>query len=193
MGHEDLVVSLACAMWPENDEGDAWAFWHDSRLAARVIERLTHQLLRFSPTHLAGVETRGLVLASALASRTCLPLVPVRKTPCHLLGECLTSVTDADYKGRHVSFAASRRALPHGGRVVIVDDWVDTGSTNRAVDAIIRAAGATTVGSVAVIDATARPSGNQKPFSFPFAALVTLDQLQQARPAFAPSDLRRQL
>lgn len=88
----------------------------------------------------AGLDAMGFVLASALAARLGLGFLPVRKA-----GKlCVETdrVAFTNYSGRTQDMEMRLPAFAPGTRVLLVDQWVETGGTMRgAIDLVTRQEG----------------------------------------------------
>lgn len=91
----------------------------------------------------AGIEARGFLLASALAYTTGASLLTVRKE-----GKLPGSVLSADYSLEYgtATLQVGADAVPHGARVLIVDDVLATGGSAYAAARLMEKAGAQVAG-----------------------------------------------
>jgi adenine phosphoribosyltransferase len=62
--------------------------------------------------------------------------------------------TGPDYKGERDRLRLQADVLPAGARVLVVDDWFETGSQFRAARSLLERAGATVVGASVLVDET---------------------------------------
>jgi adenine phosphoribosyltransferase len=62
--------------------------------------------------------------------------------------------TAPDWRGRHVEILISRRAVRSGDRLLLVDDWIETGSQARTVSTLAEQRGADVVGVSVLVDDT---------------------------------------
>jgi adenine phosphoribosyltransferase len=76
----------------------------------------------------------------------------VRKADGWLPGELAEAVTEPDWQGHTHSLRIQRDALGPEDRVVLVDDWFETGSQALAARQLIESTGATLVGMSIVVD-----------------------------------------
>jgi adenine phosphoribosyltransferase len=76
----------------------------------------------------------------------------VRKQDGWLPGDVAERETEPDWQGRRHALRLQRGALGPEDRVVLVDDWFETGSQALASRALIEEAGATLVGMSIVVD-----------------------------------------
>jgi adenine phosphoribosyltransferase len=66
----------------------------------------------------------------------------------------LVEATAVDYKGEVGQLRLQAEVLPTGARVIVVDDWFETGSQFRAARALLERAGAAVIGASVVVDET---------------------------------------
>ena len=92
----------------------------------------------------AGIDALGFILGAALALRTHTGFVPIRK------GGKLPVAVDAaecvDYTGQRKTLELRRDALRPGTRVLVVDEWIETGAQVRAAIHLIERQGGVIAG-----------------------------------------------
>ncbi len=111
----------------------------DASLFREMTEAMAAPFARRGITHVVSVESRGFILGGPIAQHLGAGFVPARKRgklPWRTLGEEYSLEYGTDMLEIHVD------ALPHGARVVIVDDVLATGGTAAAVGALVRRGGA---------------------------------------------------
>lgn len=94
-------------------------------------------------THLAALEARGFLFASAIAVRIGIPLVLMRK-PGKLPAPHHTEEYELEYG--HASLEVHDDALGAGDRVVVIDDVLATGGTAAAAGRLVMACNAELLG-----------------------------------------------
>jgi adenine phosphoribosyltransferase len=67
-------------------------------------------------------------------------------------GEKLERVTPPDYRNEQLQLRLQRESLMGGDRVLIVDDWFETGSQALAAKSLVEAGGAHFVGASVIVD-----------------------------------------
>lgn len=65
----------------------------------------------------------------------------------------LVATTPLDYRGRNMELSFRARLLQGGDRVLVVDDWADTGRQLLAMASLVEQSGARYVGAAVVVDA----------------------------------------
>jgi adenine phosphoribosyltransferase len=119
-----------------------------------TFAELRADLLRVAPgepTAVAGIDAPGFVPGSALAVDLGVGFVAVRKAGKlpYPRGELLRREV-TDYSGGRRALELRPDALDDDDRVLLVDEWVETGAQMRAAAALVEAAGAAVAGVVAV-------------------------------------------
>ena len=136
---------------------DVWALFADPASLRECVDRLVEPYRDAGVTHVAGIESRGFILGGGAAVALGAGFVAVRKGGGHFPGELLSEPAARDYRGAESVLRLQAHALPAGARVLVVDDWLETGSQLRAVRALLRRAGADLVGVAVVVDQSDEP------------------------------------
>ena len=102
-------------------------------------------------TVVVGPEARGFVLGALCARALDVGLVLARKTGSIHPGPRVTTTSEPDWRGRQISFEISK-VLGPTDRVLLVDDWIETGSQADAVRRAIELCGAVLVGTSVIVD-----------------------------------------
>ncbi|EKM98706.1 MULTISPECIES: adenine phosphoribosyltransferase [Acidocella] len=121
-------------------DADAWQV---------AMGRLANRVRAYHPTVLAGVESRGFLLAAPLALKLGCGFVMIRK-PGKLPGATVGLDYALEYGTDRVEIQAD--AVEPGARVVVVDDLLATGGTMAAGIELLRKVGAEVVAAAAVIE-----------------------------------------
>ena len=140
---------------------DVWRVLLDPELLSRVVDEMSTPFRELAVTKVLGVDGRGLAFASGVALQLRAGLLPARAPGTFLPGALLEAEAGSDYLKRSVRLAVQRDALRRRDRVLVVDDWAETGSHLRAAAALVEAARADLVGISVVIDQL--PSGTSLP------------------------------
>jgi adenine phosphoribosyltransferase len=148
-----LAEDLAERMCEDgNARADIWRAFADRELFARVVAAMAAPYRGERYTKVAGVEARGFVLGGAMAAHTGAGFVAVRKEEGWLPGDVAECVTGPDWQGHTHALRLQREALGPEDRVVLVDDWFETGAQALAARELIEGTGATLVGMSIVVD-----------------------------------------
>ena len=135
-----------------------------------TINRLTALIEPMNADMLAGIESRGFLVAAPLALQMGLGFTMVRKK-----GKLPADVVELDYDLEYGSDTVQVHAdaVKPGQRVVILDDLLATGGTLSASAKLIEKAGGTVVGAACVMELTFL-NGREK-LDMPFESLVRYD------------------
>src|SRR5262249_35864131 len=106
---------------------DVWRLFDDGERLREGAEELVEPF-RGEVTRVAGVESRGFILGTAAALALGVGFVPVRKASGLFPGPKEVVETEADYRGNRHTLRVQRAALGAVDRVLLVDDWIETGS-----------------------------------------------------------------
>ena len=95
-----------------------------------------------------GTDALGFVVGTALALRLGVGFVPVRKGG--KLPVRNERVAFRDYSGQEKAFELRAEPWPRGTRVLLTDEWIETGATAAAAVELIERAGGIVVGIAAI-------------------------------------------
>ena len=95
-----------------------------------------------------GLDAMGFVLGSALATRLGVGFLPIRKAG--KLCVDTDSVSFTNYSGRTQDMEMRKPAFAKGTRVLLVDQWIETGGTMEGAIALVERQGGEVAGLVAV-------------------------------------------
>ncbi len=138
--------------------------WQDA------VERMAGMVARHQPTLLAGIESRGFLLAAPLALRLGCGFVMLRKR-----GKLPGEVTGLDYALEYGQdrIEIQADAISGAQRVVLLDDLLATGGTMRAGVDLLRQVGADVAAAAVLIELSFL--GGRGRLGLPLDALVTYD------------------
>ncbi|XP_033488218.2 adenine phosphoribosyltransferase [Epinephelus lanceolatus] len=148
--HKGWYLSL---MAP-NTKGPKFAWLDPSRLYCNSLALADCVKDLLSPFHsdtidlVAGIDSMGFILGASLAKTLGKGFLAIRKAG-HL---CVSTEyqTYSDYTGREKTMEVRLDVLKPGIRVLIVDQWIETGGTMKAAIKLVERLGATVVGVAAV-------------------------------------------
>jgi adenine phosphoribosyltransferase len=109
-------------------------------------------------TVVASPEARGFVLGGLVARELGTGLVLVRKQGSHHPGASVQVRAAPDWRGRELLLRLHPDVLRPTDRVLVVDDWIETGHQADAIQTLITRCGARFVGVAALVDDTTRPT-----------------------------------
>lgn len=123
-------------------DADAWQV---------AMGRMANAVRAYQPDLLAGVESRGFLIAAPLALKLGCGFIMLRKSN-KLPGETVSLSYDLEYGTDRIEVQAD--AIEPGQRVVVVDDLLATGGTMSAGIALLRKVGAVVPAAAALIELT---------------------------------------
>jgi adenine phosphoribosyltransferase len=133
---------------------DVTPLFGDYEAFSSLVDDLVVQLASVDFDLVAGIDALGFILGTALAMRTRKGFLPIRK------GGKLPVVTDAaeftDYSGQRKALELRRDAIRPGTRMLVVDEWIETGAQVRAAIQLIEGQGGIVAG-VATIHIDTNP------------------------------------
>lgn len=97
-------------------------------------------------------EARGPILGSLVAVELQAGLMLARKDAQNHPGADIHVVSGPTWRGHSETFQARTFDLSNQDRVLVVDDWITTGSSIRAAAEIIQRCGATYIGATVLVD-----------------------------------------
>jgi adenine phosphoribosyltransferase len=170
----DLAARVAARFrWVEG-HADMWSLFADASLFEGITSALAGPFGGAKITKVAGIEARGFILGGAVARELETGFVAIRKETGLFPGRKLTRITASDYRGNSSLFRLQRASFSPGDRVLVVDDWIETGSQVAAAQALIEEVGAEFVGVSVIVDQLPRDS---TPMLGKFAALIRAEAL----------------
>ncbi len=137
-----------------------------------ALGRLAKIVGKYQPDILAGIESRGFLVAAPLASRLGLGFTMIRKKG-KLPGDIIGHEYELEYGTDTIEIQSD--AVEKGQRVVILDDLLATGGTMAASIKLIKKVGAEVVGAACIIELTFL-DGRSKLNGVPFDALMAYDE-----------------
>lgn len=121
----------------------------DKECFKRIIDFFYNKFKDQNIDYIAGIESRGFILGSALAYVLRVGFVPLRK-PGKLPGETLSQSYELEYGTDTLQI--HKDAIETGKRVVIVDDLLATGGTASAACDLVGQTGAEVVAAAFLIE-----------------------------------------
>ena len=143
-------------------DADAWQV---------AMGRMAKAVRAYQPDLLAGIESRGFLIAAPLALKLGCGFIMLRKRG-KLPGETIGFDYALEYGTDRVEMQAD--AIDKGQRVVVVDDLLATGGTMAAGITLLRKVGAVVPAAAALIELTFL--NGRKRLDVPCEALVSYDE-----------------
>jgi len=148
--------------WIDGD-ADVWTMLQNGAALAAIVQGLASMAATDRPDLIIGIESRGFVLAPAVAIQLGVGFVAVRKDGAIFPGPVIQRQTEPDYRGNRRTLSIRRDHVPAGARLVLVDDWVETGSQALTVSRLVDELGAKVVSLATIIDETSDVARSQLP------------------------------
>ncbi|MEV5204690.1 phosphoribosyltransferase [Streptomyces sp. NPDC053720] len=145
----DLV--LECFRWIDG-HADVWAVFRDPVTLAAVVRGLVEPFKDEGITAVCGVESRGFLLGGAAAVALGVGFIPVRKAEGLFPGDKLVREASPDYRKLRHTLRLQRDSVALGDRVLLVDDWIETGSQAAAVKDMVAECGGDWAGCAVIVD-----------------------------------------
>ena len=142
--------------------GPAWS---------ETVRRLADVVRAHKPDMLAGIESRGFLVAAPVAHALGCGFIMVRKKG-KLPGETIAYEYALEYGTDQVEVQAD--AVAPGQRIVLVDDLLATGGTAAASHALLRKLGAEVVAAAFIIELSFL--GGRQRLDLPTTSLVVYDE-----------------
>jgi len=135
---------------------------------------------KVSATKILTAEISGIAPALMTALHLGLPVVYARKTkPITMPDQVFLTLAPSHTKGRMVELIVSPEYLAHGEKILIIDDFLATGSTIHGLVRLAQTAGATIVGIGALIEKSfegGRAALNE--LGVPIESLVSIQSME---------------
>jgi adenine phosphoribosyltransferase len=127
---------------------DVTPLFSDYEAFSALIEDLLKRFVDTEFDYVVGIDALGFILGTAMALQAEKGFVPVRKYgKLPVKSEFETFV---DYTGEEKGLELRAGAIREGDRVLLVDEWVETGAQARAAAELIEKSGGEVVGIAAV-------------------------------------------
>ncbi len=127
---------------------DLTSSFSDPKAFAFLIDQLTQKIPK-EASHIVGIESRGFILASAIALKLNKPLVLIRK-PGKLPRPIYSYKYDLEYGQDELQI--HKDDLSSDSKAILVDDVLATGGTAQAAEALCKMTGAKVIKTLFVIE-----------------------------------------
>jgi len=129
---------------PTGNRNDVTPLFADAVDFSQLVLDLADPFLQTEVDFVACVDALGFILGAAIARHLDVGVIPVRK------GGKLPVPTDSadfrDYSGELKRLEIRKNVFPRGARVLLVDEWIETGSQIQAATTLIEAQGGIIIG-----------------------------------------------
>jgi adenine phosphoribosyltransferase len=139
--------------WCDHLLTDRSGWWRDPVVLEQVGPALAG-LFDARPTVVVAPATSGFLLGPLVARALGVGFVEAYRdlTPAELADDLITRVTPPGHDDRPTTLGVRARLLGPAARVLVVDDWVETGAQLGALAEIVAASGASYVGAAVIVD-----------------------------------------
>lgn len=145
-----MILNYKSFIRPGNGAADITPLLGDATAFCQLISDLAELFNGMHIDKVAAVEGRGFLLGSAVAAGLRAGIVPIRATG--KLKNATYSETFIDYSGKEKTIEIHTDAIIKGERVLIIDDWIETGATVKATIRLIEKCEGHVIGIGAFMD-----------------------------------------
>jgi len=160
--HSSPIAQRLRASFRSLDQiSDPSAWWADASILAELGPALANLYRDESPTIVVGIEARGFVIGPLAALALGVGFGEIRKNvhPDIARERLIRRTAPPDYLDRSITLTLRPNLLQPRDRVLLVDDWIETGASATAVRDIVLDAEASWIGVAVIVDAL--PSGTR--------------------------------
>ena len=152
----------------------------DVNLLDECAKELANRFINMKPTKILTVATTGLVLAIPMAKYLNIPCVYARKERSVVMADTFSAGYSSKTVGKNRELLVSTKHIDEDDRILIVDDFLSSGSSQDALLRICSEAGATAVG-VGVVMEKIYDSGRQSlsGYGIPVESLVGVKSVSE--------------
>lgn len=158
------------------------------QLIKAMGEELARRFQPYNPTRVLTAEVSGIAPALMTALALNVPVVYARKRkPITMYGPVFLETAPSHTKGGEVTLLVSAEYMPPGERVVVIDDFIASGNTIRALARIVKGAQCTLVGIGGVVEKSFE-GGREllaSRYNVPIEALATIVSMDDGQIIFA--------
>jgi adenine phosphoribosyltransferase len=168
--HDELVARLRYF----DGHSDTLGLFADARFLASAAAALADPFRDASVSKVVGIEARGFVLATAVALELEAGFVAVRKHGTIHPGPKAELTAPPDWRGIESVLRLQRHVVDPEDRLLVVDDWAETGSKAITTRHLVETCGARYVGLSLLVDQL--PTEQREQLA-PVAAIALAEEL----------------
>jgi adenine phosphoribosyltransferase len=168
--HDELVASLRYY----EGHSDTLGLFAEPGVLRRAARAVAEPFRAADVQKVAGIEARGFVLASCVAVELGVGFVAVRKPGAIHPGPKLELAAPPDWRGLETTLRLQRHAIGAADRVLIVDDWAETGSKALTARRLVEGCGGLYAGLSLLVDQLPAPVRDELA---PVAAVALAEEL----------------
>jgi adenine phosphoribosyltransferase len=148
---EPACDGLCLARWYADPSG----WWRDPELLHDLVGALAELHRDAEPNAVVGIASRGMQVGPLVAQRLKIGFVEIRKDLSQHLHHRPTffgAATPPDYAKRDLILSTRRGLIAPRDRVVLVDDWIETGAQAQAAARLVEDSSGSFVGAAVIVD-----------------------------------------
>jgi adenine phosphoribosyltransferase len=146
--HDELVEELQYF----EGHSDTLGLFSNRGFLRRAAARLAQPFRASDVAKVVGIEARGFVLASCVALELDAGFVAIRKPGSIHPGPKVELEAPPDWRGLKMTLRLQRHVIAAGERVLVVDDWAETGSKALTARSLVEACGGVYAGLSLLVD-----------------------------------------
>lgn len=139
---------------------DVSGWWRDPLVLGGIGAALADLFRAERPTVVIAPEKGGFIVGPLVAAALGSGFVEAYKSTRtrKIADQVLWRSTDPDYRGRQLGLGVRARHLGPDDRVLLADDWAETGAQLVALQCLVRDAGAQYLGAAVIVDGCPQPA-----------------------------------
>jgi adenine phosphoribosyltransferase len=169
--HDELVANLRYF----DGHSDTLGLFADGGFLRRAAAAVAEPFRDADVRKVAGIEARGFVLASCVALELGVGLIAIRKAGSIHPGPKAELTAPPDWRGLETTLRLQRHVIADGERVLVVDDWAETGSKALTARRLVEACGGVYAGLSLLVDQLA---GDVREQLQPVSAVAFAEELR---------------
>jgi adenine phosphoribosyltransferase len=146
--HDELLQELQYF----EGHSDTLGLFANGGFLRRAAARLAEPFRSANVAKVVGIEARGFVLASCVALELDAGFVAIRKAGSIHPGPKVELEAPPDWRGLKMTLRLQRHVIAAGERVLVVDDWAETGSKALTARRLVEACGGVYAGLSLLVD-----------------------------------------
>src|SRR5919202_651737 len=171
--HDDLVRRLQYF----DGHSDTLGLFADAGFLRRAAVAAAEPFRDANVRKVAGIEARAFVLAPLVARELGAGFVAIRKPGSIHPGPKVELTAPPDWRGAETPLRLQRHVIAEGDRVLVVDDWAETGSKAATARRLLEECGGEYVGLSLLVDQLA-PERREE--LAPVASVALADELRDS-------------
>jgi adenine/guanine phosphoribosyltransferase-like PRPP-binding protein len=146
--HDALVARLRYY----DGHSDTLGLFADGAFLARAAFAVAAPYRDAGVDKVVGIEARGFVLATGVALELATGFAAIRKPGSIHPGPKVELTAPPDWRGQTTALRLQRHVVVPDERVLVVDDWAETGSKAKTARRLVEACGARYIGLSLLVD-----------------------------------------